>query len=156
MDAMLDMSQRGKCQKALARIKKVTEQAKAQYSKASLGFAEAETQIGFVNGADTQFNQSVEGSPVKLSAPHRTVLCLGLELLKGDLAQTEGRGVGLGVVEEPFLRCVDEYDELLRMFGDQTEVQVPVATATKGDRELVKRMHGTGRKSGKRATAGAR
>jgi hypothetical protein len=126
----------------LARIKKVTEQAKAQSTKASLGYTEAETQIGFINGAETQFNQSVEGAPVRLIAPHRTVLCLGLELLKGDLAQTEGRGVGLGVVEDAFLTCVDDYDVLLRMFGEQTEVAIPIAPVKKADRALVKRMRG--------------
>jgi hypothetical protein len=154
MEATLDMPQRGKCQKALARIKKVTEQAKAQYSKASLGFTEAEAQIGFINGAQTAFDQSVEGQPVKLSAPHRTVLCKGLDLLKGDLTQTEGRGVGLGVIEDPFLDCMGQYDELLGMFGEQSEIAVPPAKGTKADRELVKRMRGG--KKGKRQTAGSR
>jgi hypothetical protein len=153
MELMLDMPQRGKCCKALARLKKVTETAKSGYSKASLEAAEAETQIGFINGAQTAFDQSPEGEKVKLNDKHRHVVWLGLGLLKGDVAQTESRGVGLGIVEEPFQDCIGEYDALLNEFAEQTVLPETNGKASKSDKELVGRMRG---KKGKRETAGAR
>jgi hypothetical protein len=155
MDAQLDDSQRGTCQKALARIKRVTEEAKKHCDKASIGYTEAETQIGYINGADTQFNQSPLGEPVKLIAHHRAVIVLGLGLLKGDIDQTKSREESLGIDIDGSLNRLDELDRLIGMLGEQSEIPLPPAPATKADRELVKRAHG---KKGKRSreTAGAR